>query len=118
MSNAPSLHWLPPDEYWRQRLKAFITADGESGERWADAISLANCRLDFAMTNALDAAVRKIFGTSTSTGFDGPTARLALLTTSTGAHLHPGDYDANQESQYDNRVKYRLVVFLGCELDA
>ena len=89
MSNAPSLHWLPPDEYWRQRLKAFITADGESGERWADAISLANCRLDFAMTNALDAAVRKIFGTSTSTGFDGPTARLALLTTSTGAHLHP-----------------------------
>ena len=52
MSTPPVLEWLPVEPEWRQKLRAFRT-DGS----WDDAVSLANRRLDFVATNALDSAV-------------------------------------------------------------
>ena len=78
------LRWLPempPD--WRTRVRALATADSP----WQAAMMLANARLDFTRTNALDQALRQRLP-------DGPPAtgtrpvRLAILGTSTLAHLH------------------------------
>lgn len=79
------LHWLPADPDWRQRLKA-LPADPATA--WDKAIGLANVRLNFVLTNALDETVRRILP-------DGPATlttrkvRLAVLGSSTLAHLLP-----------------------------
>jgi FkbH-like protein len=72
------LRWLPELPDWRARLRAF------AGD-WPEAVALANARLDFVRTNALDAAVRRA---GTPSGLATKPVRLALLGTSTLAHLH------------------------------
>ncbi|HEY8287689.1 MAG TPA: HAD-IIIC family phosphatase [Acetobacteraceae bacterium] len=80
------LHWLPTIPDWRQRLRALGT-DPAAG--WDQAVCLANARLNFVLTNALDEAVRRLFP-------DGPPAlptkpvRLAVLGSCTTTHLLPG----------------------------
>ena len=78
------LRWLPempPD--WRTRLRGLAAEDAP----WPAAMRLANARLDFTRTNALDHAVRQVLP-------DGPlptgttAVRLAILGTSTLSHLH------------------------------
>ena len=79
------LHWLPTIEDWRQRLRAL---GGEPASAWDGAVALANARLNFVLTNALDETVRRILPA-------GPEAlatkkvRLAVLGSSTLAHLLP-----------------------------
>jgi FkbH-like protein len=79
------LHWLPTHPDWRQRLRA-IPSDPATA--WDNGVALANSRLNFVLTNALDETIRKIFP-------EGPEAlptkkvRLAVLGSSTLAHLLP-----------------------------
>jgi hypothetical protein len=79
------LHWLPTLPDWRQRLKAL---PGDPATAWDNAVALANARLNFVLTNALDETVRRILP-------DGPATlatrkvRLAVLGSSTLAHLLP-----------------------------
>ena len=48
------LRWLPERPDFRARLKTLAAG---SGDFWADAVALANSRLDFVRTNALDGVV-------------------------------------------------------------
>jgi len=79
------LHWLPAKDDWRQQLKA-VPADPSTA--WDKAIALANARLNFVLTNALDETVRRTLP-------QGPEAlptkrvRLAVLGSSTLTHLLP-----------------------------
>ncbi len=81
-----TLIWLPPDPDFRPRLRAF-RADPASA--WGHAVRLANARLDFVLTNALDEAVRRRFPASPAE-ITGEPVRLALLGSATMAHLHAG----------------------------
>src|ERR1700723_1396980 len=80
------LHWLPTLQAWRQRPKAM---QGDPAGAWGAAVGLANARLNFVLTNALDETVRRLLP-------NGPEAlstkkvRLAVLGSSTLAHLLPG----------------------------
>jgi len=80
-----SLYWLPEIEDWRARLRALA----ESGDAvWDEAVALANSRLDFIRTKALDETVRGIFGDRPPKGLATKPIRLALLGSSTLSHLH------------------------------
>jgi hypothetical protein len=80
-----SLYWLPEIEDWRARLRALA----ESGDAvWDEAVALANSRLDFIRTKALDETVREIFGDRPPKGLATKPIRLALLGSSTLSHLH------------------------------
>jgi FkbH-like protein len=81
------LYWLPEPQEWRSRLAGFVAA-GEPA--WDSAVALANLRLDFVRTNALDSAVRSRFGASPPAGLTTKPVRLALLGSGTLAHLHAG----------------------------
>jgi len=81
------LRWLPPADDFRSRLKSLAAADDTS---WAQAVALANTQLDFIRTNALDAAVRARFGDTAPPDSVGKPIRLAVLGSSTLAHLHAG----------------------------
>jgi FkbH-like protein len=77
------LHWLPAMPDWRPRLRALA----EHGAPWDEAVSLANSRLNFVLTNALDQMVRQIFSAPPKDIIAKP-VRLAVLGSSTLAHLH------------------------------
>src|SRR5579862_2653196 len=78
------LYWLPKVEDWRDRLRRL----GEGGRPWDDVVMLAGARLDLAQTNALDTMARRALPEPPGPLSDKP-VRLALLGSSTLAHLHP-----------------------------
>ena len=80
------LYWLPEIEDWRARLKTLDNI-GEAG--WDEMVALANSRLDFIRTNALDQIVSRLFGDAPPASLSTKPIRLALLGSSTMAHLHP-----------------------------
>lgn len=51
------LHWLPAIPDWRGRLK---TLPADPATVWDNAVALANARLNFVLTNALDETVRRL----------------------------------------------------------
>ena len=63
---------------------------GRSAEAWATAKALANLRLDFVQTNALDHVVQELFGDGGSEQVASNPTRLAILGSSTLSHLHSG----------------------------
>jgi FkbH-like protein len=78
------LYWLPEIEDWRGRLRGL----GNNPETaWDEAVALANSRLDFIRTNALDQTITKLFDTPPKSLSTKP-IRLALLGSGTMAHLH------------------------------
>ena len=79
------LHWLPPIPDWRPRLRALGT---DPAKAWDEAVALANGRINFVLTNALDEAARRAFPTG-PTGLATKPVRLAVLGSSTIAHLLP-----------------------------
>jgi FkbH-like protein len=81
------LYWLPEMGEWRTRLRA-LAAGGADAAPWNEAIALANARLDFVRTNALDQIVARRFGEAPPAGLATKPIRLALLGSSTMAHLH------------------------------
>ncbi len=84
MSMAPTLHWLPADEGVRAKLRALAAGPADIDA----AVAIANTRLDFSLTNALDATVGRLWtGRPASLGAE--PVRLAMLGSSTLAHLHP-----------------------------
>ncbi len=83
MSNAATLYWLPAPEDWRARFKDF----SNGGAAIENAVALANTRLDFIRTNALDTAVRSRFQSAPKDLGTKP-VRLAMLGSSTLTHLH------------------------------
>ena len=89
MNAAPSLHWLPVDDDWRARLKAFRNGHELSRETWAEAIGIAKLRLDFTATNALDQAVQMRFSAGPPERLTTKPVRLAVLGSSTSNHLIP-----------------------------
>ena len=87
LPNVAGLHWLPEPQEWRSALGAFANAVEPA---WESAVALANLRLDFIRSNALDATVRGQFGTAPPKGLATKPVRLAVLGSGTLAHLHPG----------------------------
>ena len=81
------LYWLPEMGEWRTRLRA-LAAGGADAAAWSEAVVLANARLDFVRTNALDQIVARRFGEGPPAGLATKQVRLALLGSSTMAHLH------------------------------
>ncbi len=82
------LHWLPEDPAWRARLKALRTEPRAPADAWAEAVALANLRMDFVRTNALDQTVRALFDGKPPSGTGTKPIRLAMLGSCTMAHLH------------------------------
>ncbi|MEA2727856.1 MAG: hypothetical protein QOF70_2331 [Acetobacteraceae bacterium] len=80
------LHWLPTIPDWRQRLRA-LPADPEIA--WDNAVALANARLNFVLTNALDETVHRMLPSGPET-LPTKKVRLAVLGSSTLTHLLPG----------------------------
>jgi FkbH-like protein len=79
------LHWLPTIPDWRARLRAL---GGDPATAWNEAVSLANARMNFVLTNALDEAVRRTFPTRPD-GLATKPVRLAVLGSATLTHLLP-----------------------------
>lgn len=79
------LHWLPAVPDWRARLKEL---PGDPAAAWDKAVGLANAKLNFVLTNALDETVRRIFPQGPETLATKP-VRLAVLGSSTLTHLLP-----------------------------
>ena len=88
-SASPSLYWLPVDDGWRARLKAFRSGSEASHEAWAEAVAIAKLRLDFTATNALDQVLQAKFGSILPPGLTTKPVRLAILGSSTTNHLIP-----------------------------
>jgi FkbH-like protein len=83
------LYWLREDDNLRARLDALRSKPPtEINEAWAQAVALANTRMDFVRTNVLDHIVRGIFSDAPPREFGIPTVRLAMLGSCTMAHLH------------------------------
>jgi FkbH-like protein len=78
-----NLYWLPEVPDWRGQLQA-LAGLGAAG--WEAAVTLANTRLDFVRTNALDQIVGRSFDNPPQ-GLATKPVRLALLGSSTLAHL-------------------------------
>jgi len=78
------LYWLPKIEQWRERLRRL----GEADDAWDEAVTLATSHLDPVQTNALDTVLRRVLAGPPKSLPDKP-VRLALLGSSTLAHLHP-----------------------------
>jgi FkbH-like protein len=79
------LRWLPEIKDFRGRLRALADA----GCPWQAAVALANTRLDFTRTNALDDLIRR-HHPQPPVGIGTRPVRLAVLGSGTLAHLHAG----------------------------
>ncbi|HMF77944.1 MAG TPA: HAD-IIIC family phosphatase [Bryobacteraceae bacterium] len=84
----PQLYWLPdPPSQWAESLAALKPPGGR--KEWETLERLANHRVDFVQTSRLDRALRRLFA-SPPEGLATKPVRLALLASSTSAHLIPG----------------------------
>jgi FkbH-like protein len=77
------LHWLPELPDWRARLRGLT-----NGPVWDTAITLANARINFVLTNALDESLRRA-QSAPPEGLATKPQRLAVLGSSTLTHLLP-----------------------------
>jgi len=82
---SPDFHWLPEAENWRERIAAL----GREGSGFAELLALAHTRLDFVRVGALDQVLRRRWPERPAE-FAGRSYRLAILSSSTTAHLHAG----------------------------
>ena len=80
-----TLHWLPPIPDWRPRLRAL---GADPAKAWDGAVALANGRINFVLTNALDQATRRACPEPPAHLATRP-VRLAVLGSSTLTHLLP-----------------------------
>jgi HAD superfamily phosphatase (TIGR01681 family) len=79
------LHWLPEIPDWRARLRGLA---GGPGSIWDNAVALANARINFVLTNALDESLRRLLS-GPPEGLATKSVRLAVLGSSTLTHLLP-----------------------------
>ncbi len=85
MSGVTALYWLPDLPDWRSRLRGL---PDDAAAAWDAAVPLANTRIDFIRTNALDETLRRAIGDAVPAGAIGKPVRLAILGSCTFAHLH------------------------------
>ena len=81
------LHWLPTLPDWRQRLRGL---GDDPASAWDAAVGLANARLNFVLTNALDETVRRVLPSGPRTLATKP-VRLAVLGSSHADPSAAGD---------------------------
>ena len=81
-----ALHWLPEVPDWRAHLRAWA---GAPEADWDGAVALANTRIGFVLTNALDETVRRRLTAPPAIGPVTKPVRLAVLGSATTAHLLP-----------------------------
>ncbi len=86
MMGRPHMAWLQRDPAWAARMKA---AEQEEGVGWSTLVGLADADLDLLQTERLDRLLRRRFPTPPE-GLATRPVRLALLGSSTTAHLQPG----------------------------
>ncbi len=79
------LHWLPTIPDWRARLRAL---GSDPAAAWTEAVALANAKLNFVLTNALDETVRRAIPAKPE-GLATKLVRLAVLGSATLTHLLP-----------------------------
>ncbi len=79
------LHWLPVTPGWRANLQAL---GGDCTKIFDGAVALANTRLNFVQTNALDATLRRLLP-EPPRGLATKKIRLAVLGSATLTHLLP-----------------------------
>lgn len=84
--NAIDLAWFPADPQWLGRLKD-LENGGPSAEAWLALVALANTRMDFIRTARLDRSLRKLFSAEPPANLATKPVRLAILGSSTVAHL-------------------------------
>ncbi len=101
-----SLYWLPEMPDWRIKVRAL---GDDPAAAWDAAVGLANARIDFTRTNALDEMLRRSLDGALPQGLSTKPVRLALLGSGTltqllggirvgclrrGIHadIHEGDY--------------------------
>ncbi len=80
------LRWLPQIQDWRARLGALSAV----AEPWPLAVALANARIDFTRTNALDERIRQRLAGAVPADTGTQPIRLAILGSATLAHLQAG----------------------------
>jgi FkbH-like protein len=82
------LPWLPELPNWHDHAKGALAVN-DAAEKWRELVRLAGTRVDLLRTSRLDLMLRKAF--SMAPGEDiAPAVRVAMLGTSTLAHLHGG----------------------------
>ncbi len=79
------MRWLPEHPNWRTHLREL---SHQKADIWANAVALANHRLDFVRTNALDTTIRHRYEATVPPQTATRPVRLAILASSTVAHLH------------------------------
>ena len=81
------LHWLPALPDWRQRL----ALPANPATAWDNAVALANARLNFVLTNALDETVRRAAARTGRRRFhqEGPARRPGIVHAGASAARHP-----------------------------
>jgi len=79
------LHWLPTIPDWRQCLRSL---PDDPAAAWDKAVALANARLNFVLTNALDETIRKMLPAGPEI-LATKKVRLAVLGSATLTHLLP-----------------------------
>ena len=83
-----SLYWLPEIADWRRALKS-ARGLSDADARWREFVALANHKIDFTQTNALDRAAQSAFSDVPPPGLTTRPVRLAILSSSTIDHLIP-----------------------------
>jgi FkbH-like protein len=82
------LYWLPEVENWSSRVDELDQLPDPSTV-WRALVATASTRLDFVRTRRLDRALQRHFGTAPPGGLPTAPVRLAVLGSSTLAHLLP-----------------------------
>jgi FkbH-like protein len=81
----PELSWLTQIDRWPARLSEIARDPASAFDK---AAALANSRLNFVRTNALDEVLRRVIGDAIPGGLATQPVRLAILGSSTLGHLH------------------------------
>ena len=82
------LYWLPSATDFSARVRALGGAIA-SAETWSELVALANTRLDFVRTGAVDRILQRQFGAEPPRALSTRPVRLSVLGSSTLAHLLP-----------------------------
>ncbi len=83
---ASRLWWLPESPNWNDEFRSL---SGSADINWESLSGLANFQMDFVRTERLDNLAQRLFGDGPPAGIAGPPIRLAILGSSTLAHLIP-----------------------------
>ena len=83
-----ALAWLPAMEGWNRRLRA-LGSEPDAPSQWSRLQALANSRMDFVRTTALDRMLSRRIADDPPLGLQSKPIRLAVLGSSTISHLLP-----------------------------